>query len=52
MHNLCDRYEMDRVYTHIAFDPPSGHYVGAACMTTPFQAYNEEGDIQLGHEGG
>lgn len=47
----CDRYEMDRVYTNIAFDPPSGHYVGAAAITVPFQAYDEEGEIQMGPEG-
>lgn len=47
----CDRYEMDRVYTNIAFDPPSGHYVGAAAITVPFQAYDEEGEPQYGPEG-
>ncbi len=48
----CDRYEMDRVYTNIAFDPPSAHYVGTTAITVPFQAYDEEGEIQLGPEGG
>ena len=47
----CDRYEMDRVYTNIAFDPPSAHYVGATAMSVAFQAYDEEGEIQLGPEG-
>jgi len=47
----CDRYPMERTYTNIAFDPPSGHYVGAAAITVPFQAYDEEGEIQLGPEG-
>ncbi|WRT69124.1 protein CFT1 [Kwoniella shivajii] len=47
----CDRYEMDRVYTSVAFDPTSAHYVGAASITVPFQAYDEEGEIQLGPEG-
>lgn len=47
----CDRYPMERVYTNIAFDPPSGHYVGASAITVPFQAYDEEGEIQLGPEG-
>lgn len=47
----CDRYKMERTYTHIAFDPPSGHYVGAAAMSVPFQAYDEEGEIQIGPEG-
>ena len=47
----CDRYPMERVYTNLAFDPPSGHYVGAAAITVPFQAYDEEGEIQLGPEG-
>ena len=47
----CDRYEMDRVYTNLAFDPPSAHYVGAAALTVPFQAYDEEGEILLGPEG-
>ena len=42
---------MDRVYTNIAFDPPSGHYVGAAAITVPFQAYDEEGEPQIGPEG-
>ncbi|WWC98043.1 protein CFT1 [Kwoniella sp. B9012] len=47
----CDRYDMDRVYTSIAFDPTSAHYVGAASITVPFQAYDEEGEIQIGPEG-
>jgi cleavage and polyadenylation specificity factor subunit 1 len=47
----CDRYEMQRVYTNLAFDPYSGHYVGAAAITVPFQAYDEEGEIQLSPEG-
>ncbi|ORY33060.1 cleavage and polyadenylation specific protein [Naematelia encephala] len=47
----CDRYEMPRVYTNLAFDPPSGHYVGATAITVPFQAYDEEGEIQLGPQG-
>ncbi|WWC73047.1 protein CFT1 [Kwoniella pini CBS 10737] len=47
----CDRYDMDRVYTSIAFDPTSAHYVGAASISVPFQAYDEEGEIQLGPEG-
>ncbi|WWC91156.1 uncharacterized protein L201_006097 [Kwoniella dendrophila CBS 6074] len=47
----CDRYDMDRVYTNIAFDPTSAHYVGASSITVPFQAYDEEGEIQLGPEG-
>jgi cleavage and polyadenylation specificity factor subunit 1 len=47
----CDRYEMERIYTNIAFDPPSGHYVGASAITVPFQAYDEEGEVQLGPEG-
>ncbi len=47
----CDRFEMDRVYTNIAFDPTSAHYVGATAITVPFQAYDEEGEIQLGPEG-
>ena len=47
----CDRYAMDRVYTNIAFDPPSAHYVGATAITVPFQAYDEEGEIQLGQDG-
>ncbi len=47
----CDRYEMDRIYTNIAFDPPSAHYVAATAITVPFQAYDEEGEIQLGPEG-
>ncbi|WWD06819.1 protein CFT1 [Kwoniella europaea PYCC6329] len=47
----CDRYDMDRVYTSIAFDPTSAQYVGAASITVPFQAYDEEGEIQIGPEG-
>ncbi|TYJ59069.1 protein CFT1 [Cryptococcus floricola] len=47
----CDRYEMERVYTHITFDPTSAHYVGASSIEVPFQAYDEEGEIQLGPEG-
>lgn len=47
----CDRYKMDRTYTHVAFDPPSGHYVGATAISVPFQAYDEEGEIQMGPEG-
>ncbi|WVW79420.1 protein CFT1 [Kwoniella bestiolae CBS 10118] len=47
----CDRYDMDRVYTSIAFDPTSAHYVGAASIEVPFQAYDEEGEIQIGPEG-
>ena len=47
----CDRYEMERRYTNIAFDPTSAHYVGATAITVPFQAYDEEGEIQLGPEG-
>ncbi|BEI92713.1 uncharacterized protein CcaverHIS019_0503410 [Cutaneotrichosporon cavernicola] len=47
----CDRYAMERTYTAIAFDPPSGHYVGASNISVPFQAYDEEGEIQEGPEG-
>lgn len=47
----CDRYKMERTYTHVAFDPPSCHYVAAAAMSVPFQAYDEEGEILLGPEG-
>jgi cleavage and polyadenylation specificity factor subunit 1 len=47
----CDRYEMPRKYTHIVFDPPSAHYVGASAITVPFQIYDEEGEILLGPEG-
>lgn len=47
----CDRYEMPRTYTSIAFDPPSAHYVGAASISVPFQLYDEEGEIILGPEG-
>jgi cleavage and polyadenylation specificity factor subunit 1 len=47
----CDRYEMPRKYTHVAFDPPSAHYVGASAITVPFQIYDEEGEILLGPEG-
>lgn len=47
----CDRYPMERVYTNVAFDPASGHYVGASAITVPFQVYDEEGEIQLGPEG-
>nr|XP_018259229.1 protein CFT1 [Kwoniella dejecticola CBS 10117]OBR81387.1 protein CFT1 [Kwoniella dejecticola CBS 10117] len=47
----CDRYDMDRVYTSIAFDPTSAHYVGSASIEVPFQAYDEEGEIQIGPEG-
>ena len=47
----CDRYEMPRRYTHIVFDPPSAHYVGASAITVPFQIYDEEGEILLGPEG-
>ncbi|OCF35639.1 protein CFT1 [Kwoniella heveanensis BCC8398] len=47
----CDRYQMERTYTSISFDPTSAHYVGAASITVPFQAYDEEGEIQLGPEG-
>lgn len=47
----CDRYKMERTYTAIAFDPPSGHYVGASNISVPFQAYDEEGEIQEGPEG-
>ncbi|WVR09012.1 protein CFT1 [Kwoniella sp. DSM 27419] len=47
----CDRYQMERVYTSISFDPTSAHYVGAASITVPFQAYDEEGEIQIGPEG-
>lgn len=42
---------MERVYTNLAFDPPSGHYVGATALSVPFQAYDEEGEIQVGPEG-
>lgn len=47
----CDRYAMERTYTAIAFDPPSGHYVGASNISVPFQAYDEEGEIHEGPEG-
>ncbi|WWD21338.1 protein CFT1 [Kwoniella shandongensis] len=47
----CDRYVMERTYTSISFDPTSAHYVGAASITVPFQAYDEEGEIQIGPEG-
>ncbi|WVF65469.1 protein CFT1 [Kwoniella sp. CBS 6097] len=47
----CDRYQMERTYTSISFDPTSAHYVGAASITVPFQAYDEEGEIQIGPEG-
>lgn len=47
----CDRYEMERIYTAIAFDPPSAHYVGASAIAVPFQAYDEEGEIQIGPSG-
>ncbi|EIW66021.1 hypothetical protein TREMEDRAFT_70300 [Tremella mesenterica DSM 1558] len=47
----CDRYEMQRTYTNVVFDPPSGHYLGATAISVPFQAYDEEGEIQLGPEG-
>nr|ODO03748.1 protein CFT1 [Cryptococcus depauperatus CBS 7855] len=40
----CDRYRMERPYTRIAFDPTSAHYVGAASIEVPFQAYDEEGE--------
>jgi cleavage and polyadenylation specificity factor subunit 1 len=42
---------MKRNYSNIAFDPASAHYVGASTIPTPFQAYDEEGEIQLGPEG-
>lgn len=47
----CDRYKMERTYTAIAFDPPTGHYVGASNISVPFQAYDEEGEIQEGPVG-
>lgn len=47
----CDRYDMPRRYTHLAFDPPSAHYVGASAISVPFQIYDEEGEIQIGPEG-
>lgn len=47
----CDRYQMERTYTNITFDPTSAHYVGAASIEVPFQAYDEEGEIQLGPDG-
>jgi hypothetical protein len=47
----CDRYVMPRKYTHIVFDPPSAHYVGASAITVPFQIYDEEGEILLGPQG-
>ncbi|OXG80075.1 protein CFT1 [Cryptococcus neoformans var. grubii Br795] len=47
----CDRYQMERAYTNITFDPTSAHYVGAASIEVPFQAYDEEGEIQLGPDG-
>ena len=43
---------MERVYTNMAFDPLSGHYVGSTAIAVPFQAYDEEGEIQIGPEGG
>lgn len=42
---------MERNYSNIAFDPTSAHYVGAATIPTPFQAYDEEGEIQMGPTG-
>lgn len=42
---------MERAYTNITFDPTSAHYVGAASIEVPFQAYDEEGEIQLGPDG-
>lgn len=47
----CDRFKMKRTYTAIAFDPPSGHYVGAANLSVPFQAYDEEGEISIDPQG-
>ena len=47
----CERYDMERTYTNIAFDPTSGLYVGASAISVPFQAYDEEGEIQHGPEG-
>ena len=47
----CDRYAMERVYTNVAFDPASAHYVAASSITVPFQIYDEEGEIQLGPQG-
>ncbi|WVQ81298.1 protein CFT1 [Cryptococcus sp. DSM 104549] len=47
----CDRYPMARTYTQVSFDPTSAHYVGAASIEVPFQAYDEEGEIQLGPKG-
>ncbi|KAK4687316.1 cleavage and polyadenylation specificity factor subunit 1, partial [Tremellales sp. Uapishka_1] len=47
----CDRFEMERVYSNVAFDPPSAHYVGATAISVPFQMYDEEGEIILGPEG-
>ncbi|KAL7421114.1 mRNA cleavage and polyadenylation factor subunit [Cryptotrichosporon argae] len=47
----CDRYKMARTYVNVAFDPTSGHYVGATGLSVPFQAYDEEGEIQLGPSG-
>ncbi|KAL1407554.1 mRNA cleavage and polyadenylation factor subunit [Vanrija albida] len=46
-----DRYKMERTYSRVTFDPQSGHYVGATALSVPFQAYDEEGEIQLGIEG-
>ncbi|ORX39210.1 cleavage and polyadenylation specific protein [Kockovaella imperatae] len=46
----CDRHVMERNYTNIAFDPLSAHYVASAAIAVPFQAYDEEGEIQVGPE--
>lgn len=44
-HHRRSSHALPRDYTHITFDTPSGLYVAASTIATPFQLYSDECEI-------